>query len=233
MAIVYPTTDPGTLPAPPESPIQRTLDFAGQHVVLAGVLTLGIALLIGFLVHKLRGGSSSISSSTTDQQPQTLYVPTQNTYENFYSATDSNNLAPVNSPVTTTTMSSVTNNPPPPKAPALEPEPSLAPALEPKPPPTPEPMPAPKPTPAPAAKYVTATAWPSPYGSLSGIAQAKGLTLMQIEGLNPQITNPNLIYPGEQIRIGSGGDPFFDGHWVLPSSIFAFNHHVHENMAGA
>lgn len=37
--------------------------------------------------------------------------------------------------------------------------------------------------------------------SLSKIAQAHGLTLKQIENLNPQIKNPNVIYVGDKIRV--------------------------------
>ncbi|WP_020374116.1 LysM peptidoglycan-binding domain-containing protein [Sulfobacillus thermosulfidooxidans] len=37
--------------------------------------------------------------------------------------------------------------------------------------------------------------------TLGGIAQAHGLILSEIEKLNPQITNPNLIYPGEEVTI--------------------------------
>lgn len=79
----------------------------------------------------------------------------------------------------------------------------------PTPQPTPQPAPAPTPQPAPAptpAHYVTVQAWPAPYGSLSGIAAANGLSLAAIEGLNPQFgpsggRNYDLIYPGEQVRI--------------------------------
>ncbi|PSR21091.1 MAG: peptidoglycan-binding protein [Sulfobacillus benefaciens] len=37
--------------------------------------------------------------------------------------------------------------------------------------------------------------------TLWGIAQAHGLSLREIEKMNPQITNPNLIYPGEEVTI--------------------------------
>lgn len=37
--------------------------------------------------------------------------------------------------------------------------------------------------------------------SLSGIAAAHRLTLAQIERLNPQIKNPNLIFPGEHVNV--------------------------------
>jgi LysM repeat protein len=59
----------------------------------------------------------------------------------------------------------------------------------------------PAPTP-PAARYVTVQKWPSQLGSLSGIASKYGLSLARLEQLNPQIKNPNLIYAGQQVRIG-------------------------------
>lgn len=37
--------------------------------------------------------------------------------------------------------------------------------------------------------------------NLSVIAERHGLSLAQIESLNPQIKNPNLIYPGESVRV--------------------------------
>jgi spore coat assembly protein SafA len=37
--------------------------------------------------------------------------------------------------------------------------------------------------------------------TLWGIAMAHGLSLQQLERLNPQITNPNLIYPGEEVHL--------------------------------
>lgn len=116
MAVVYPTNVP-TAPEPPASPGRQALDFAQQHVLLAAVLVLGIALLIGFLIHKISGSSSTTSTTTptitgTDATgQQTLYVPTQNTYENIYTATDSNNNAPVNSPMTDTTNNTTTPGP--------------------------------------------------------------------------------------------------------------------------
>ena len=50
-------------------------------------------------------------------------------------------------------------------------------------------------------RFVTVTKFPSQYGTLSGIAQANNVPLSQVEKLNPQITNPNLIYPGQKVRV--------------------------------
>lgn len=55
--------------------------------------------------------------------------------------------------------------------------------------------------PASTAKYDYATKYPSQKGTLSGIAAANKITLSQIEKLNPQITDPNKIYPGQKIRV--------------------------------
>lgn len=41
--------------------------------------------------------------------------------------------------------------------------------------------------------------------TLSGIAQKYGMTWQELHALNPQIENPNLIYPGQQIKIPGGG----------------------------
>lgn len=43
--------------------------------------------------------------------------------------------------------------------------------------------------------------------SLANIAEMRGMSLSQLEALNPQITHPNLIYPGQAINVSSGGDP--------------------------
>ncbi len=40
-----------------------------------------------------------------------------------------------------------------------------------------------------------------PNDTLSGIANAHGLTLSQIEARNPQIKKPNLIYPGDKVFV--------------------------------
>jgi LysM repeat protein len=59
-----------------------------------------------------------------------------------------------------------------------------------------------KPTaPAPQEKYVNVQAWPQPLSTLSGIASKNGITLERLEQLNPQIKDPNLIYPNEKVRI--------------------------------
>lgn len=79
-------------------------------------------------------------------------------------------------------------------------------------------MPAPTRTPA---QYVTVGHWtnvnPSWNSYLSGIAAHEGESLSYLESLNPQISNPNLIYPGQQIEVhpGSGGSGY-EGQGHLP-----------------
>jgi len=77
--------------------------------------------------------------------------------------------------------------------------------LTPQPTPQPTSQPTPQPTPQPApqttSRYITVTRWPSQFGTLSGIASANGVSLSRLEQLNPQISNPNLIYAGQQIRV--------------------------------
>jgi len=81
-----------------------------------------------------------------------------------------------------------------PKAPTPTPPPKPAPPAA-KPPPTPAKPAPPKPTPA--TKTYTVV-----HGdNLSKIAAAHGITLAQIEKLNPQIKNFNLIYAGQKVNI--------------------------------
>lgn len=109
MSVVYP--DQGMNPAPAPTPGQRIGQEVGDHPAFAAILVLGLALLIGFLVHKVLSGSSSSSSTNTSDAngPQTLYVPTSNTFETIDTFTNSNNTAPVNSPVTTTTTTNTSS----------------------------------------------------------------------------------------------------------------------------
>lgn len=60
-------------------------------------------------------------------------------------------------------------------------------------------MPSPKPSPKPEPKkeYYTVQSG----DNLWAISQRYGLTLAQIIALNPQISNPDLIYPNQQIRV--------------------------------
>jgi LysM repeat protein len=72
------------------------------------------------------------------------------------------------------------------------------PGVDPKPKPAPQPKPKPTSPPASKAYYLAKDG-----DNLSSIAAKYGLSLPQIEKLNPQIVNPNLIYPDEKIWISS------------------------------
>ena len=72
----------------------------------------------------------------------------------------------------------------------------------PTPPPPPKVAPKPQPVPHPAPeRFVTVQPWPNVLGSLSGIASQNGISLERVEQLNPQIQNPDLIYPGQRVRV--------------------------------
>ncbi len=62
--------------------------------------------------------------------------------------------------------------------------------------------------------------------TLSAIARANGVSLQALIQANPQINNPNLIYPGQQVNlpagatggsVGSGGDAVDAGRRVTPT----------------
>lgn len=92
-----------------------------------------------------------------------------------------------------------TPTPKPPVGKPKPPEPKPRPEPKPKPVPLP-PVPSPRPRPQPSAKYFTVTTWPAPGSSLWTISQLTHVPLPTIEHLNPQIKNPNLIYPGQKVR---------------------------------
>ena len=79
--------------------------------------------------------------------------------------------------------------------------PGSKPAPAPAPAPAPKPKPAPKPAPAPA-KTVTVKAG----DTLSGIAAAHGTSWQELQRING-IANPNLIYPGQVLKLPGGGKP--------------------------
>lgn len=80
------------------------------------------------------------------------------------------------------------------------------PGVDPKPIAKPSAKPAP---PKPIKAYIRVTAGET----LNGIAARYGLSLPQIEKLNPQIDNPNIIYPGETIYIS--GHPSSKATYVV------------------
>ncbi|HUW65727.1 MAG TPA: LysM domain-containing protein [Spirochaetia bacterium] len=47
-----------------------------------------------------------------------------------------------------------------------------------------------------------------PGDTMSGIASMFGVSLAALVAANPQIANPDLIYPGQVINIPGGGGPY-------------------------
>lgn len=65
--------------------------------------------------------------------------------------------------------------------------------------------PAPAPTPAPSGSH--AGSYTVQAGdTLSAIAQRQGVSLAALEAANPQLSNPNYIYPGETLYLPGGSD---------------------------
>lgn len=206
MAVVYPT-EPGTYePAP--SAGSRLVSFAEQHLVLAGGILLALAILIGFVINKFKGSSTPANSSPSDgtNGQQTLYVPTSNTYLNYYQATDSNN--------NTTT----TNNPPGPPGPTGPPGPAGPPGPSGTPPTTNPTPPAQQPPGGKPEQFVTVETWkpinPPWDSTLGGIAKHEGMTLQQLLALPDNAkyrAHPDKVKKGDQVEIaaatsgGSGG----------------------------
>lgn len=50
-------------------------------------------------------------------------------------------------------------------------------------------------------EYITVNNYPSAGSTLASIAAAIGITLQQLQALNPSITSPSQLVPGSQIRI--------------------------------
>lgn len=55
-----------------------------------------------------------------------------------------------------------------------------------------------------------------PGDTLSGIAANAGVSLSSVEAANPQISNPNLIYVGQKIRLPGGGS---SGMTTVPGAV--------------
>ena len=63
-----------------------------------------------------------------------------------------------------------------------------------------QPQPTHKPS-HPNERYITVQRWPEELSTLSGIGSRYGVSVTRLRQLNPHISNPNLIYPGEHIRV--------------------------------
>lgn len=93
----------------------------------------------------------------------------------------------------------------PPNPPPTPPKPTPKPGTRPPAPKPPAPKPTPKPAPKPVPKYVTVARFTSknpPWNStLSGIAAHEHTTVAALLRLNPSIKDPDLIHPGQRIRV--------------------------------
>lgn len=86
--------------------------------------------------------------------------------------------------------------------------------------PAPSPAPTPAPTPAPGGAGGSGGSYSVQKGdTLSGIASRHGVSLSALIAANPQISNPNLIYPGQQIKLpgqaGSAAAAASGGSYVV------------------
>lgn len=89
--------------------------------------------------------------------------------------------------------------------------------------------PPPVPTPVPTGASYTVKAG----DTLSGIAEAHGFTLAQIEHLNPQITNPNVIAVGEVIHLKAGSAPAHPTYTVRAGDTLSAIAEAHGTTVGA
>ncbi len=79
--------------------------------------------------------------------------------------------------------------------------------------PAPAPGPSPGPSPAPGGGTYTVRSG----DTLSGIAQRHGVSLDALIAANPQIRNPNLIYPGQTVHLPGGGNGAQGGNYTVRS----------------
>lgn len=154
-----------------------------------------IAFLVVMILFRQNNNASATSgaSPSPSPSPSPSYVPTTD----YTYTQDSYNQGPTPAPPTPTSA-------PPTPGPTPAP-PTPAPPAQIGQPPRPRPVPTPTPTPA---QYVTVGTWQNgnpPWNSyLSGIAAHEGESLSYLESLNPQISNPNLIYPGQRVEVRPG-----------------------------
>jgi LysM repeat protein len=208
MSVVYPTADAGL--GTPVAPRQTVFSFIDQHIVSSIVVLLIVAVIIGYILNKVRGNATNTTTAAvtpTDtgvSSMNTVYVPTTDTFLNYSNVTGS-----YNNTDTVTNTTNTTNNTEHPVQ-YLPTPPTIA---RPVPTPKPTPKPAPKPTPKPVGWTKTYTIKSG--DTLSAIAARLGTTWEQLyqhnENTINQISNAhgnpipggawNNIFPGETIYI--------------------------------
>lgn len=164
------------------------------------IVVAGGGIALAYIVPKFF--SSSQTTSTTSPSSAYAIDPTTGMLfpiNGIQSLSAGSSSSPTNSTTTLPPVSSVPSTPTPttPTTPPTPPTPTT----------TIQPVGPQKPVTQPVIQqnpqeiFVTVTPWPTPLSTLWGIAQKYGLSLQRIEQLNPQIKNPNLIYPGQKVRI--------------------------------
>lgn len=184
--------------------------FWENHQMIMMAIGLGVLLLTAVLVFRKSSASSNAANNTTAAGGG---IPTVQTSDTATAINQQNTSieALLNAFQQFMNRPSVpTPTPKPTPTPTPTPKPIPYPIV-PKPiqnPPKPVPKPAPKPTPTPvipSAHYDTVGTWTqqnAPWNStLWGIANHEGISLSRIEALNPGIANPNIIQPGQKIRV--------------------------------
>jgi LysM repeat protein len=165
--------------------------FVGAIMEHKWIVIGGIAAIIAFiLILRGQGGQNTSTANQAPDLSQGNFVPS-----NISTALDSIN-ASISGLSNQISNQGTTTTPPINTPPTVTP-PTITPPTINTPPPT---IPPPQ-NPQPQPQYVTVTPWPTTLSTLWGISQQQGLSLARIEQLNPQIANPNLIYPGQKVRV--------------------------------
>lgn len=159
-------------------------------IAVGGVIAFLVVMIL-FRQNNNASATSGASPSPPSSSSSPSYVPTTD----YTYTQDSYNQGPAPTPTSAPPTPGPTPAPTPPTPPPAQ---IGQPVRRP-------PVPVPTPTPA---QYVTVGTWQNgnpPWNSyLSGIAAHEGESLSYLESLNPQISNPNLIYPGQRVEVRPG-----------------------------
>lgn len=161
-----------------------------QYPALGIALAIGVVALL-FYVYKSNQGNQ-VAANSQQQNPAAIVYSFDITPPG-----PSESVPPTPTPIPTPTPTPI---PTPTPTPTPVPLPTKPPVGA-KPPIGIKPIPAPiQPTQQP--QYITVTRWPSQNSTLSGIAKSAGVSLAQVEQLNPQYKNNyNLIFAGQKVRV--------------------------------